>query len=606
MSFKPSQATWFETYTPRKLTVHAIEALAESGCVELYHNGWSTDTRNTHVVHKLVHDYRQLANRFECDLPKHLLPPGTHADAPEHLAKLEIGHLRHWAAGLLRLKRRIRDINNKIGELEHLQELLEAIPDHDLDFSGFEHHSEVLCKRVFACPIGSFDHPSGKESFLDVFTGRDHEFILSFATPEHEATVEAAATLVNCHELKLPAWLCDSPVRNLDEINQRLVARQKQLEEVENQLASCRDDAAIKKSLASIRLLEWFIENACQPCGGKRQCHLIGWTSFKDPQQLEAILQRAGIHSQVSFSEQAPLAEAPVSTPHSWWVQPFSLFVNLAGTPGSREIDPTPLLAIIVPLLFGYMFPDVGHGLVLLAAGIVVRRRIPSAALLIPCGIAAIGFGVLFGDVFGRHDILDPLWLKPLENPLEVITIPLIAGGVLITMGLLLSGIEAYWHQRLRIWLLTEAAVMVMYLALIAALFYPQGLWLAAAALAWYLIGTLIACNEIPGSCLLPRIGHLLESLFRLLMNSISFVRVGAFALAHSGTSHAVTIISEMIDDRIMFIIFLVLGHVFIIVLEGLIVFVQTSRLVLFEFFIRFLKAEGRVFKPMHRLEATD
>jgi V/A-type H+-transporting ATPase subunit I len=54
-----------------------------------------------------------------------------------------------------------------------------------------------------------------------------------------------------------------------------------------------------------------------------------------------------------------------------------------------------------------------------------------------------------------------------------------------------------------------------------------------------------------------------------------------------------------MVDDPVMFVVIIALGHLAAIVVETLIVFIQTSRLVLFEFFIRFLRGEGRPFRPL-------
>jgi V/A-type H+/Na+-transporting ATPase subunit I len=93
-------------------------------------------------------------------------------------------------------------------------------------------------------------------------------------------------------------------------------------------------------------------------------------------------------------------------------------------------------------------------------------------------------------------------------------------------------------------------------------------------------------------------LGELLLSLFELIMNTLSFVRVGAFALAHAALSFAVMTLAEPIENPLGWLLIVVLGNLFVIVLEGLVVFVQTTRLVLFEFFIRFLRAEGRPFRP--------
>jgi hypothetical protein len=92
----------------------------------------------------------------------------------------------------------------------------------------------------------------------------------------------------------------------------------------------------------------------------------------------------------------------------------------LWGTPEAREVDPSGLLALLVPLLFGYMFPDVGHGLLLVLFALLFSKRWPDIRFLLPCGLAAMAFGLLFGDLFGFDDLIPALWLKPLEQPIIV------------------------------------------------------------------------------------------------------------------------------------------------------------------------------------------
>jgi len=83
-----------------------------------------------------------------------------------------------------------------------------------------------------------------------------------------------------------------------------------------------------------------------------------------------------------------------------------------------------------------------------------------------------------------------------------------------------------------------------------------------------------------------------------LLVNTVSFARVGAFALAHAGLSVAVAEIAEAAGGTGYWIV-LTLGNGLILLLEGLIVGIQTTRLLLFEFFIRFLEGTGRGFNPL-------
>ena len=91
----------------------------------------------------------------------------------------------------------------------------------------------------------------------------------------------------------------------------------------------------------------------------------------------------------------------------------------------------------------------------------------------------------------------------------------------------------------------------------------------------------------------------LFRSIFQLLINTLSFARVGAFALAHAGLSAAVVALMESSESMVLRALVLLLGNVIILALETLVVAIQTTRLVLFEFFTKFLVAEGRPFRPL-------
>lgn len=97
---------------------------------------------------------------------------------------------------------------------------------------------------------------------------------------------------------------------------------------------------------------------------------------------------------------------------------------------------------------------------------------------------------------------------------------------------------------------------------------------------------------------LLIGIGHQLQSTFGLLINTLSFVRVGAFALAHSALESAIITVAAGIQSGVASACVLVVGNLLIVVLEGLVVSVQTTRLVLFEFFMRFYGGHGQPFRP--------
>ena len=90
------------------------------------------------------------------------------------------------------------------------------------------------------------------------------------------------------------------------------------------------------------------------------------------------------------------------------------------------------------------------------------------------------------------------------------------------------------------------------------------------------------------------------ETLLSFLSNTISFIRVGAFALNHAGLYLAFETMAEMISSGFGGILVLVLGNVVIIGLEGLIVFIQGLRLEYYELFSRYYTGGGVEYTPIH------
>jgi V/A-type H+/Na+-transporting ATPase subunit I len=186
-----------------------------------------------------------------------------------------------------------------------------------------------------------------------------------------------------------------------------------------------------------------------------------------------------------------------------------------------------------------------------------------------------------------------------------VLIVPIVAGSALLTLGLLLGLLQAWWQQQSAHWLREDLPVAAVYLGLLAAIVSPLGWLLAGAGAAAALL--LAAAHGTRGhaKAALRALGELVERTLQLLINTLSFARIGAFALAHAGLSSAVVSLAAAVDNPLGHALVLVLGNLLIIAIEGLVVSIQTTRLVLFEFFTRFFKAEGREFRPLVPPPAT-
>jgi V/A-type H+-transporting ATPase subunit I len=207
---------------------------------------------------------------------------------------------------------------------------------------------------------------------------------------------------------------------------------------------------------------------------------------------------------------------------------------------------------------------------------------------------------VLFGSVFGIEGIIAPAWVEPLDAPLAILVVPIAGGAVLLVVGLALAALEALWRGEISRWLATDAALAVMYIAIAAVFVERDAVWVALAAALWFCVGHGIV--ERSPTAALVALPDLAERLFRLAINTLSFARVGAFALAHAGLASAIAALMHAADGTVARALILVAGNAVVIVLEAMVVSIQTTRLVLFEFFTRFLVAEGRVFRPLPTL----
>jgi len=360
-----------------------------------------------------------------------------------------------------------------------------------------------------------------------------------------------------------------------------------------------RELGAAMRALGHLRRVAWLAEHLEGITTSEYMARLRGWTCEDDPGAIEHALERAGIPAAVSMPLAPRGRQAPSLCVNPPWARPFELFAGLVGTPGRDEADPSLLVAMIAPLLFGYMFGDVGHGAVLIALGLGFKKRFPGTALMIWGGAWAVLFGLLFGSLFGREDVVPALWLHPVSEPLPVLFVPLLFGAFLIFLSFLLNGLEHAWSGRFGEWLLTEAGLPLALILFGAALIHPELFWAVALMLLAQYAGLVAAARHKGAVALVGALGELLEALMQLVVNTLSFIRVGAFALAHAGLSLAVISLADSTSSVLTWLLVMAVGNALIIAIEGLVASIQTTRLVLFEFFNRFLSAGGRAFEPL-------
>ena len=605
MPLRPAQARWFETYLPRSLIVRGMEVLAATGAVELATRPSQVAAAETGRLRHFVDRFHQLAGAHGPDLPRVGRQASTLEGDPIHRANQALHRLRAWCDRVDMAHARTDQLEAELHHLSLLQECVEAMALEDMDLERVFDRSRFLCKCLFACPRQE-DVRLPQDGVETVIQGRHWDFLYVAGLPDRRHLIRQLAVDQGCEQIAIPAWLAGGLDTQRQELEQRMAEARRELSHRKVELRTLREDVHIARDLADMGTLRWYLVHAPDTLGQGPLVRVCGWTTGK-PALLRQALADAGIQAIIRSPRPPERTSPPVAGAMDWWARPFRPLVELMGPPGHQEVDPSGLLALVVPLLFGYMFPDVGHGLVLTLLALVLARHRPQVRFLVPCGISAMAFGFLAGDVFGLHHLVPPLWQKPLQDPLLVLAIPMGFGVLLLLLGLGLAGIQAHWRGQGRQWAWKEGALAALYVSSLAAMCYPPA-WLAAGlfglqylAAGWLQNPPATRLGILPGL-----MGELALGVFELAINTLSFLRVGAFALAHAALSQAIVTLAETTGCVWGWWLVVVVGNVFALVLEGLLVFVQTTRLVLFEFFIRFLKGEGRAFQPVARPPGPD
>ncbi|MBQ9207687.1 MAG: ATPase [Treponema sp.] len=337
--------------------------------------------------------------------------------------------------------------------------------------------------------------------------------------------------------------------------------------------------------------------------------------------------------------------QVPVRLKHGKLVGAFERMIFSYGSPVYGAIDPTPFVALFFTLLFGIMFGDAGQGFVFLLLGLLMNFKVVKvggwnkfAPIFMAIGCSSMIMGVLTGEFFGNEEVLKPLSLaitglfgEPHAPILHLmpdgsehsIKTMFAFFGVTVGVGFIINSVG----------LVINIINNLLMHKVGKALFGKNGL--SGAVFFWYVVvmvvrivvadhsidmadGIVIGVtlfltmfsepihrimeHETPVfenglfAAIIEAIVELLETLISYMSNSISFIRVGAFGLAHAVLGFIIATLSEMAGPAYLAV--MLVGNGIVVVLEGMIVAIQVIRLQYYEFFSKFFNETGREFKP--------
>jgi V/A-type H+-transporting ATPase subunit I len=370
-------------------------------------------------------------------------------------------------------------------------------------------------------------------------------------------------------------------------------------------------------------------------CKYRRSFVLVGWIPAEYEGQIEEALK--AINSvEVTFTDAKDEMKhsPPVKLKNKFFFRPFEYYTEMYGLPNASEIDPSWFIALTYTLLFGIMFADVGHGIMLLIVAIYMYKKLkmPLGALLIPCSISSTIFGFIFGSVLGFEELLTPVYkalfgLK--EKPIDVMegntTMMLIFGAVgigvvLLIIAMILNIVSCFKRGDTggALFGVNGVAGLVFYVSLIVGLVCSLVLGIqlmnTAYVLGLIVLPLILIFFREPlsklikgerkifeggiGSFIVDNLFEMFEVALSYVTYTMSFLRVGAFILVHAGMMKVVFVLAGMFGP-VGYTITIIVGNILVMALEALLVGIQVLRLEYYEMFSRFYIGDGRKYEPV-------
>jgi V/A-type H+-transporting ATPase subunit I len=392
--------------------------------------------------------------------------------------------------------------------------------------------------------------------------------------------------------------------------------------------------------------IEEFVDMECRFLGASQKFPrteaavlIAGWVSTRDVAALE---QRMGEITagryviETALPDDSTEEEIPVLLRHSRLLRPFEMLVSTYGLPNYRELEPTLFVALSYLVMFGMMFGDVGHGVVLALCGLIAlligrSEKVRDVGLLLLFGgSSSIIFGVVYGSYFGIEVLKKyALWHDPLEgDPMSLMYGAIGIGIVMISIGLILNvinrfrrgdvigaildkfgliGLLFYWGVLVLI--MNGAAIRsrgLMGVSVILFLVVPIVGWSLKEPIEHFLSHGNGEQNKASGGmagAIIESCVGAFEAVLSYLANTISFVRLAAYAMSHAALLFAAFMLAAEVRNfpvggSLWSLLVIILGNLIAIVLEGVIASVQALRLEYYEFFGKFFSGSGQPFEP--------
>ncbi|PNS00772.1 ATPase [Petrotoga mexicana DSM 14811] len=510
------------------------------------------------------------------------------------------------------LSERISKLKEEEKYLENNLNLFDKLQKIQLDVKNIQKIQNLKYKvgKISSMYYERLFNSIKNEDILVLKLNEDKDFVWLFIVYDSNEDIEKTLSIANFVEYEIPKNYSGTPSDILKTIQDQLKAVKYEIEIIE---------MSIKKLFYEKRryIYEYSdyvfvmknIYDLVQNISFTEDFFIIsGWT---DQATYSKLFHYCNSNDYSLLIECSIKEKQPTLLKNRSFFKHFEFIVKMFSTPSSDEIDPTPIISILFLFFFGMMFGDIGHGLVLTLLGFLIYKKSKSDLFYVlgASGISSMIFGTLYGSFFGFENIIKPLWKRPMDNINYFLLTSIYFGIAVITLAMILNIFNKIKNKQTFELLFDPNGLsgIAFYWIVLGGIFYymRNGAFpkisigfIVALIVAIYLNGIIFEKGKLSEKAV-QSFFELFESLLGYLSNTLSFIRLGAFALNHAGLFLAFYMMSQMASNSVVSFVILLLGNILIIGLEGLVVFIQTLRLDYYEFFTRFFKGNGKEFNPV-------
>lgn len=417
--------------------------------------------------------------------------------------------------------------------------------------------------------------------------------------------------------MNLSGWT-GTAKENDQRITQELEQNEQQTAQAEQQLSQLTSLAeSIRQAAdrASVRINRE--EGRSRLLDTEKTFLLEGWVPEENWPQLESQLKNYPCAWELRDPTEEEYLKVPVKLKNNWFTRPLSMVTEMYSLPAYNGLDPNPLMAPFFILFYGIMMADMGYGLLMMIASVVVLKKSrPRAgmhnffALLGLCGVSTFIMGAVTGGFFGDFipqllKLINPestfVWFwptlfTPLEDTMMILVGAMALGFVQILVGMAISFVKKLSRGQVMDAIWEEVTWWVVFAGLALAI-------LGVTNVVIILGGVMVVAGPILTEKGFGKITGIFGSLYNHVTgyfgDILSYSRLMALMLAGSVIAQVFNTLGAIPGNVVIFIIISMLGNALNFALNLLGCYVHDLRLQCLEYFNKFYEDGGKPFRPM-------